>query len=137
MEINITEFFNKADHIDYSASMIERGNNVATLTWNAAVTDAPRFNMLDTQEKVDAFRDYVAGYGAWSSEEINGWSPVECNALFMQFVAGDIREAEHVTNTCAGPDFDWKAVENEAERGRIGGRFFKGSDGQIYYSIMD
>src|SRR5947207_5979867 len=91
MEINITSFVQTEDPFDYSASRAECGVNAERDTWNNAKTKAPM--LLDTPEKIEALRDYVKGYGAWNEEEIAAWSAGDCNALFIQLVSGDMREA--------------------------------------------
>lgn len=94
MEIDITRFLAEAAPMDYSASVAEIGQNAGRDTWNAAIEDSPDFMMLDDDEKRDAFRAYVRGFGAWSDEEIAAWSDVELNALFIQIISGDIRNGE-------------------------------------------
>lgn len=78
--------------MDYSASIAEIGENAGQDTWNAA--KSCDWNMLDTDEKRQAFRDWVKQSGGWSQEEIGAWGDVEINALFVQWVSGDIREME-------------------------------------------
>mgnify|MGYP001194031171 CR=1 FL=1 len=112
MEINITRFYNEAAPMDYSASIAEIGQDAGPSTWRAALDDAPDYNMLDTDDKRDAFRTHVKAFGAWSDEEIAAWDTTQLNALFIQFVAGDMRN-------------------NEAER------IYVGDDKQIYYTIGD
>lgn len=94
MDINITKFYNEAAPIDYSASVAEIGANAGRDTWNAAMEDAPDYDMLDTDEKRDALRAHIRGFGAWSDEEIAAWSDTELNALFIQLISGDIRHNE-------------------------------------------
>lgn len=93
MELDITEFFNEARPADYSASAAELGEHAGEITWNRAIVAARRWNLLDTPDKQAAFRAYIRGFGAWSDAEIEGFSLVELNALLIQFIAGDIREA--------------------------------------------
>lgn len=112
MEINITRFYNEAAPMDYSASVAEIGRNAGNDTWQAAVEDSPDYNMLDTDDKRDAFRQHVRSFGAWSDEEIAAWTDIELNALFIQLVSGDMRN-------------------NEANR------LFIGDDMQVYYTIGD
>ena len=112
MDINITRFYNEAAPMDYSASVAEIGPDAGPSTWQAACDDAPDYNMLDTDDKRDTFRKYVKGFGAWTDEEIAAWSDIELNALFIQFVSGDMREG----NT---------------------DRLFIGDDMQAYYTIGD
>src|SRR5881394_389204 len=102
MEINITSFVQNEDPFDYSASMAERGENSGRDTWNNAKTKAPV--LLDTPEKIEALRDYVKGFGSWDEEEIATWDDTECNALFVQLISGDMREAG-MDNV---EDFDWE-----------------------------
>lgn len=130
MEIDITLFFNQACPRDYSASVAEIGNNAAQYTWQAAWDDSADYNMLDTDEKRQAFREYVKEFGAWSTEEIAAWSDVELNALFIQMVAGDIREAD-----LDQENPDWAQYEQDSNDGRISGRMFPTDDGKVYYYI--
>ena len=125
MEINITEFFNTANAFDYSASRMELGDNAGQITWhNACNAD---FTMLDTEEKLQALREYAKGYGAWNDAEIAAWSNNECNALFIQFVSSNIRDAGlDVENP------DWQAYEQDENKS---GRICKCIDGEIYFSL--
>jgi hypothetical protein len=129
-QINITRFFNEAAPMDYSASCAEIGQNAGADTWNAAKEDAPYWNMLDDDDKRDAFREWVKGYGAWSDDEIAAWSDVEINALFVQWVSGDIRE---------GFEWDcediWANYQELAERGTVSSNIWKDDDGQIFFSL--
>ena len=134
MEIDITDFFNNAGMIDYSASAAEIGQDAGTVTWRQACEDSPSYNMLDTGDKQDAFRSYVKGFGAWSVEEIAAWTDTEANALLMQMIAGDVRESD------LEPDSDaeaWEFYYQRASKGEISGRMTRGDDGRIYYMIGD
>ncbi len=93
MEVNITQFFNEACPRDYSASVAEIGNNAGKATWEAANEDSAEYMLIDTDEKRDALRQHVRGFGAWSDDEIAAWTDIELNALFIQLVSGDMREA--------------------------------------------
>lgn len=136
MEINITRFFNEAAPMDYSASVAEIGNNAGADTWRAACEDAPDWNLLDTDEKREAFKDHIRGFGAWGDDEIAAWSDTELNALFMQLVAGDMREAD------LHPDMtgdEWKEYERRAQAGSVSGNIFGGplsADGEVYYFLV-
>ena len=132
MELNITHFFNDAAPRDYSASVAEIGNDAARSTWQAACDDSEDYPMLDSDEKREEFRRYVKGFGAWSEDEIAAWSNQELNALLIQMVSGDIREA-----SLDADEPDWEQYQKDSEDGRISGRIFKGSDSQIYYCIGD
>ena len=130
MELNITKFFTDAAPMDYSASVAEIGQDAARSTWQAACDDSSDFPMLDSDDKRDEFRRYVKGFGAWSQDEIAAWSDQDLNALLIQMIAGDIREA-----SLDADEPDWDQYEKDSESGRISGRIFKGDDAQIYYYV--
>lgn len=94
IDINITRFITDAAPMDYSASVAEIGANAGRDTWQAAMEDAPDYNLLDNDDARDEFRQYVKGFGAWSDERIAAWSDTELNALLMQLISGDIRSGE-------------------------------------------
>lgn len=129
MELNITRFFNEAAPMDYSASCAEIGQDAGPATWAAACDDSADYPMLDTDEKREAFKAHVRGFGAWSDDEIAAWSDAELNALLIQFIAGDIREAGLDSNAP-----DWVAYEADENMAH---RLFKGLDNEIYYYIGD
>ena len=130
MEIDITTFFKDAAPMDYSASVAEIGNNAGRATWQAACDDSEDFMLLDSDEKREEFRRYVKTFGAWSEDEIAAWSNIELNALLIQMISGDIREADLDTD-----DPDWDKYQEDSEAGRISGRIFKADDSKIYYYI--
>ncbi len=131
MELDITHFFTEAAPRDYSASVAEIGRDAARTTWNAALDDTEHFpELLDTDEKREAFRAHVKGFGAWEESEIRAWSNDELTALLMQMIAGDMREG--------GLDawkVDWADYEQGATDGAYSGRIFRGDDGRVYYYI--
>ncbi len=130
MEIDITTFFNTTAPMDYSASAAEIGNDAGRATWQAACDDSDDYMMLASDEKREEFRHYVKGFGAWSEDEIRAWSDQELNALFIQMVSGDMREANL---DC--PEPDWEQYEKDSEAGRVRGNIFKGDDSRIYYYV--
>jgi len=127
MEIDITDFFTTEYHGDYSNSVANLGQDAAKITWNSAMEC--EHNLIDTDEKRAALRDHVAGFGAWDSEEIAEWTDQECNALFIQLVSGDIREA------CQSDDWDWEDYESLCEKGTCAGNIVRGDDGRVYYYL--
>ena len=128
MEINVTKFIAEAAPKDYSASVAELGQDAGRVTWGHAVEDSAEYMLLDTEEKREAFRSWVAGFGAWSDEEIAGWPDIELNALFLQFIASEQREhgltAESTTE-------DWAAYEHSDTTGNL----FRAEDGEIYFQL--
>jgi len=129
MELNITRFFTEAPVRDYSASVAEIGADAGQITWANACDDAGDYDLLDTDEKREAFRAYVRGLGAWDDDEIAAWDDVELNALCMQFISGDIREFRE----WAGGD--WEEWQARAQAGVLSGNMFRAGDGAIYYSM--
>ena len=92
-EIEITSLLEN-DMFEFSHSVNEGGENAGTNTWNAAL-QGPR-PLLTTPEQFKAFRDFVKESGGWSKKEIAAWDENECQALFLQWIAGDTREAPAV-----------------------------------------
>ena len=104
---------------------MELGEHAGEITWNRALVAARRWNLLDTPDKQAAFRAHVRGFGAWSDAEIEGFSSVELNALLIQLIAGDIREAGLDSGTTWE---EYNASENA-------GRLLQGIDGRVYYDL--
>jgi hypothetical protein len=128
-EINITRFFADEDHFEYSASRAERGQNAGPETWaNAKERAAEEPHLLTTDEAREAWRQDLHDMGFGDGEEITR-DPAELEALFIQFVAGDIREMQSLCGD------DWDEFEKLAERGTVGGRMCRGDDGEVYYYL--
>lgn len=134
MEINITRFFNEADAYEYSASQFERGENAARETWSNALSTASDSPLLTTPEQLQAMRDYARETGGWTREEISEWSDEEINALFIQFVSGDMREIESLCTTEDG-ETNWTEYERLANKGTISGSISRSDKGDIYYYL--
>ena len=126
MDLNITKVFNAIAPRDYSASVAEIGASAG-----AAIDDSPDFMLLDTDDKREAFKRLVRGYGAWSDAEIAAWSDVELNALLLQMIAADMREGDLSAGvTAAG----WARYLEASEAGEVSGAIFV-TDGEIYYFL--
>lgn len=130
MEINITDFFYTGQAHLYSASKVELGDDAGKITWANALAYANKHRMLDTEDQLEAFRAFVKDTGGWTQEEISHWTNQELNALFVQFVAGDMREAGLDT-----PFPDWDTYYQAAGAGLVSGRIFKSDDDQVFYDI--
>lgn len=131
-ELDITEFFNNAAPMDYSASVAEIGKDAGRDTWNAACEDSTEYNILDNDEKRELFREFVRGFGAWDDAEIAAWTDVELNALCIQFISGDMRDAGLHADMS---DDEWTGYgENENSSGRIYGGILT-TDGRVYFNI--
>lgn len=119
---------------DLSNNRATLGDNAGPLTWNASLEAARSIvpPILDTDERREAFRDFVREAGAWSDEEIAAWDDVELNALCLQWIAGDIREA---FGDAEPSEWDWDEYQKDSEAGRVSSRLFKSADGKIYFDI--
>lgn len=135
MEIDITDFFNNAAPMDYSASVAEIGRDAGPSTWRAANDDSGEYPIIDTDEKREAFRSFVRSAGAWSDDEINAWSDTEINALAIQWVSCDMREVPDVEMGPGMSADDWAEYQSMSEAGIVSGSLFKGIDGRIYWQI--
>ena len=73
-EINITRLVGSDDFVpfDLSNNAATLGANAGQLTWEASKEAARDIAppLLDTEERKEAFRDFVRDSGAWSDEEI-------------------------------------------------------------------
>ncbi len=134
MEIDVTRFVREAEPFDFSASIAERGPNAGPATWNNAKREGASAPLLTTPEQLDALRDYTRGFGAWEDEEIDAWDPVECNALFIQLLSGDLRAIEALASNEDG-EIDWAKYEELSAAGQIGGNLYPGGDDQIFYYL--
>lgn len=135
MDIEITSLFRPDSNFvpfDLSNNRATLGDDAARLTWNASKECAAEITLLDSDEKREAFRDFVRDSGGWTREEIAAWSDTELNALFLQWVAGDVREAFHDAEFSK---WDWADYQERAERGSIVGRIWKGDDGRVFFYI--
>ena len=141
MEIDITDLFNALAETNlmlFSASVAEMGEDAGSHTWANCMDRADPeqddyIPLLDDEDKVQALRDHCRGFGAWDKEVIDAWTKQECEALFIQLIVGDMREA-HLDPE----DPDWEAYEKSCET--QGGRLFGGpmsTDGRVYYSLGD
>lgn len=139
MEVDITDFITNENAYDYSGSRAERGDNAAQQTWGNAMVEAARKPMLTTEEQLQALRDHVQamGFGA----EVQTYPADQCNALFIQLISGDMREAG--MDDSFPDEFDWKAYEERQSEGHISGNIFRcdipghESFGRIFYQLSD
>ncbi len=136
MEIDITTLATENDMFEFSASVAERGQNAGPETWANAKDEAASRPIL-TEDQLPEFRDYMRGFGGWEDEEIDAWDATECNALFIQFVAGDLREAQALCPGDGPGDVDWDTYALLAEAGTCSGRIYPGDDGKIYTYVGD
>lgn len=133
MEIDITAFVRNAEPSDFSASRAELGNDAGKITWNNAVREASTTRLIGADDRAE-FESWAREFGAWSKEEIEGWSLDDCNALLIQYISGNLREMESL---CYSNDdefgIDWSEAEKLSSTGTIGGNIFKGDNGAVYF----
>ncbi len=130
MDIEVTRYVEDVGHYYISASPAELGPHAARLTWDNANAQALSWNLLDDDEKRSEFKDYVQSFGAWSRSEIDGWSPVELNALFLQFVSGCVRECGFDEEE---PDFE--EIRLRQESGELSSSLYRTGVGSYFYYI--
>ena len=133
-QINITRFFETAEHFDFSASVAERGSNAGADTWRNAQREAAESPLLTTEETLDDWRRWLRACGGWDDAECAAFSDVDLNALFVQWVSGDIREMEDVACDDNG-EIDWTKVETLQEAGNIASNIYRDNDGQIWFYL--
>lgn len=137
MELNITEFFRSVSPCELSGSRAELGDNAGSITWNASIesasTEPPA--ILDTEEKRQAFREFVGDSGGWNDEEIAAWSDTELEALCRQWIAGDMREPVGFELGADSTPEQWADYRAQCEAGNCAGRLFTGTDGNVYFDI--
>lgn len=134
MEINITELFNSICPSDFSASIAEIGYNAGRDTWLASKEEAEDTQPINTQEQQDAFISHMSNIGYSEADEMQSWSSIELNALFIQLVSGDMREFLAGFSIDA-ENWDWIQYELEVIQGNCCGNMFQGVDNEIYYYL--
>lgn len=134
MELNITRFVTEASPMDYSASPAELGQDAGRITWGNAIEDSADFMLLDSAEKLQAMRDHLRGFGAWDDDEIAAFSDTDLNALLIQCISGDLRDAGL---SGAPTDAEWLEYEAGSSEGLYSSRIGRGDDGQVWYYLGD
>lgn len=127
MQINITAFFTaQIAPMDLSASIAEIGANAGAYTWAASVEAAQDLQLLTTPGELGAFRQFAQSSGG-EFDDSTDWQ-----ALFLQWIAGDLREmgVRRSTDT-----IDWAEVEQLQEDGQCPINIFRGTDGQMYFDV--
>lgn len=133
MELNITTILDTITPRDYSASVMELGQNAGAITWAHACDDA--LELFGDQFDRKEFDAYFAGFGAWSDDELSAHTDRESAALMLQFIAGDIRECEFQDWPAQFTDAWWEEYENASNIGTVSGRLFRCDDGTICYYV--
>lgn len=130
MEIEITTL-SEMNCFALSHSAFKGGENASQNTWNASKKEAENTPLLNTPERLQAMRDFARESGGWDREEIAAWSDNELNALFLQWISGDVREL----GADSLDEIDWKEAEEMQSEGKSPSNIFKGDDGNIYFYL--
>lgn len=130
-DLDVTTFVLTQYPQRYAANAVELGVDAGAITWNAAVAYATTHpDMLG--DAVDDWKQEVRSLGAWTDDECASWPEVHWVALFVQFLAGDMREAGLYPGN---PPSVWAQYYDLAAHGRAHGRLDRTGDGRIIYSI--
>ncbi len=135
MEIDVTDYVLGTEHGDISSSCAELGPNAAQITWSHATAESARVPILASAEDCDAARDWLRGFGAWSRDELAAESDDEIRALVLQFISGDVREAESLAPGDGPGGIDWEAYGELQSEGTCSGYLYLGVDGRIYFGM--
>jgi hypothetical protein len=119
---------------DLSNNRATLGDNAGRLTWQAAKEAGQEIDLMNTPDRIESFRDFVRSSGGWNDEETAAMDHDELNALCLQWIAGDIREA---FGDAEFSTWDWAEYQADAEAGRISGRLYRGDDGKVYFNIAE
>ena len=130
MEIDITTLA-EMNAFDLSHSIAEGGENAGKNTWENSKAESERHPILNTPEKLAAMREFAASSGGWTREEIAEWPDSEVNALFLQWIAGDVREL----GADSLAEIDWEEAEQLQSAGQAASNLFPGDDGKIYFYL--
>ena len=133
MDIDITRFVMEEDSYEFSASVAEIGANAARITWDNAKQQAKDSPLLSSEEELQALRDHVQGMGF--GEEVQQYGADDCNALFIQLISGDMREAGMDSDDMEV--FDWSQYEIDCQAGQLAGRIQQWDNGRIGYYLGD
>lgn len=135
MEIDVTRFVSEAEPFEFSASIAERGKNVARETWDAAVCEADERPLLSTNDEVETTRDWFGEFGAWDDDDRAAWSPAEVNALLIQYISGDLREAQSLAPGDGPGGIDWDDYKKLQQEGTCSGYLGRGGNDRVYFGI--
>lgn len=137
MQIKITHLFAEDSAFvpfDLSNNQATLGADAARLTWNAskecAAAIAPP--LLDTDEKRSAFKEFVNQSGFSEADEMDTWPDNELQALCLQWIAGDVREA---FGDSPVSEWDWADYQERSERGQVSSTLFRDNAGEIYFDF--
>ena len=131
MYINITPFFaHQIAPMDLSASVAEIGRDAGADTWRAACEAAEELQLLTTPEHLDTMIEFANSAGMDLQPE--DCTPAMLNALFLQWIAGDLRQ---MGVRYSDDVIDWDEVKQMQEEGRCPSNICRGNDGAVYFYL--
>ena len=130
MEIDITSLLD-LDAWDLSHSASEGGWTSARDCWQASMLAAEEHQLLDDEEKLQGMRDFARSSGGWTKTEIERWTPTEVNALFLQWIAGDIRQL----GADSLGEINWTEAKELQREGQAPSNLYKGDNGRVYFYL--
>lgn len=137
MQLDITDYVSSTDHCLVSASVAELGANAGRITWQNAMEESKGAKILESDDAINTARDWLEGFGAWSRDELDSMTSEEVRALILQFISGDIREAESLAPGDGAGGIDWEAYGDLASHGTCPGRCYLGDDDRVYFYLGD
>jgi hypothetical protein len=108
------------------------GKDGEQFTWANAMDYAEIHPLIDSQERRDAVRAFLKGFGEWPPEDLYVFDDQELSALLTRLIAYDLREVEEFWD---GQSVDWERVDQEQDNGRFSSRIWVGFCGQVFYYI--
>lgn len=136
MQININQLIESRAPA-YFHSVHEGGGSAAQNSWNAAKEAAARMILLVTKEELEAMRKWARSSGGWTREEIAEWDADELNALFLQLVSAETREAGWDSLEEAQWDDEGSLIDSLTGEPAECTNIFRGTDGNFYFSLYE
>ncbi len=137
LELNVTAFVTSANPRDFSGSIATHGKNAAKETYGAALEEAGESPLVSDPKDLEQVRAWLKAFGAWEPEEIAAWSPVELNALLIQYISGDLNEAQTLHPGDGPGGIDWDSYREDQESGRCSSMLFLAAGDKVYASIYE
>jgi len=121
MQIEITHLEHE-DTYQWADSIAHSGlSDIGAVTWRNACEEAARRPLVTAEQQYE-LRAWIAGFGAWTRQEIAAMPDAETNALLIQLVSGDLEE--FLANE---GDAEWEA--------NFGGRVFRDGEKRLWYYV--
>lgn len=110
--VNLSKMFAGLDPWDCSNSAVNMGPHAGTLTWEnceRVVESSVTWCITHPHIIADEMSELAKSWGAFSDEEIDQMSQADLLALFVQTVAGELRNATNVDDV--GVEDCWGASD--------------------------